>query len=176
MAGYVQRLIGAAKLDASTSEEVEADRGATPQALLTVVLSSVLAGIGANGIGEVGGLLWVAFLALCGWVAWAAITWFVGTKMLPEPQTQSNPGELLRTLGFASAPGFLRVFLLAPVIGRVVGYVVAIWMLMAMVVAVRQALDFKSTPRAVLVCFVGFVIYVVIGIIFGGLLGKPAAV
>jgi hypothetical protein len=175
VAGYVQRLIGAAKLDASTYEEVEADRGATAQALLTVVLSSVLAGIGASGLGDAGGLLWMALLALGGWVVWAFITWFVGTKLLPEPQTQSDPGELLRTLGFASAPGFLRVLLLIPVFGRVVAAVVAIWMLLAMVVAVRQALDYKSTGRALLVCGVGFAFYVVLGIVFGGLLSRPAA-
>jgi hypothetical protein len=166
-------LIGAAKLDASTYEEVEADRGATLQASVTVVLSSVLAGIGAAG--ETSEIAWFALLALGGWLVWALITWFVGTKMLPESQTQADPGELLRTLGFATAPGFLRVLLLVPVAGRVIAGLVAVWMLLAMVVAVRQALDYKGTWRAVLVCCIGFVIYVVLGVVFGGLLGRPAA-
>ena len=172
MASYVKRLIGAAKLDAATYEEVEADRGATLQALLTVVLSSVLAGIGATGANSE--FVRPALQALGGWVLWALITWFVGTRMLPEAQTRADPGELLRTLGFASAPGFLRVLLLVPGLGLVAGIVAAIWMLLAMVVAVRQALDYKSTAKAVLVCSIGFAIYVVIDMVFGGLV-RPAA-
>ena len=50
MASLGNRMIRAAKLDVSLYEEVEADTGATGQAMLVVVLSSLAAGIGiGNG-------------------------------------------------------------------------------------------------------------------------------
>ncbi|MBW2674273.1 MAG: hypothetical protein JRD89_12810, partial [Deltaproteobacteria bacterium] len=107
-----------------------------------------------------------------GWYLWAYLTYFIGTKLLPEPQTQSNPGELLRTIGFASSPGLIRIFAIIPGLGKVVILVGALWMLAAMVIAVRQALDYKSTLRAVGVCVIGWAIYLlIIGLffsIFGG--------
>ncbi len=161
MASFSERLMGAARLDVNTYEEVEADTTATGQALIVVVLSSLAAGIGM--IGDVGivGILGVTVSALIGWFIWAGLTFLIGTKMLPEPQTQSDMGELLRTIGFASSPGLLRVLGILPLLGGLVSLVASIWMLVAMVVAVRQALDYKSTGRAVAVCLIGFVVYMV---------------
>ena len=116
MASFVARMVGAARLDPAMYEEVEADRTATGQALAVVALSSLASGIGGIAAGEqgfIGGLI----VGLVGWVVWAFLTWIIGTKLLPEPTTQSDMGELLRTLGFASAPGFLRVFGWIPVLG-----------------------------------------------------------
>ena len=109
--------------------------------------------------------------ALIGWAAWATVIWFIGTKILPEPQTRSDIGELLRTMGFAASPGLLLVLRLVPLIGGLIALVIWLWQLTAMVVAVRQALDYKSSGRAVLVCFIGWVFYVTVmlgvGLLFG---------
>ena len=71
---------------------------------------------------------------------------------MPEPQTRADVGELLRTIGFASAPGMLRVFGIVPGATIPAFAITAVWMLAAMIVAVRQALDYQSTSRAVAVC------------------------
>ncbi|MDZ7683902.1 MAG: hypothetical protein U5O39_01615 [Gammaproteobacteria bacterium] len=71
-------------------------------------------------------------------------------------------GQLLRTLGFAQSPGIIRVFAFIPGIGPLLYLVAAIWMLVAMVIAVRQALDYESTGRAVAVVLLGFVAYVLV--------------
>ena len=172
MASLTQRMIGAARLDVATYEEVEADQTATGQAMAVVLLGAVAAGIGAIGDAGIGGIVMATIGALVGWVLWAAVVWLVGTKILPEPGTSADIGELLRTLGFASSPGVLRVAGIIPVIGVVVNLVVALWMLVAMVIAVRQALDYTSTGRAVVVCLIGFVINVVVmaavAVLFGG--------
>lgn len=161
MASFTERLLGAARLDANTYEEVEADTTATGQAMSVVVISSVAAGIGSIGDVGIAGVLGITVIALIGWFIWAGLTYLIGTKMLPEPQTKSDMGELLRTTGFASSPGILRVLGILPLLGGLVSLVASIWMLVAFVVAVRQALDYKSTGRAVAVCLIGFVVYMV---------------
>ena len=170
---YLQRLVGAAALDAAIYEEVEADGRATFQAAATVLLSSIGAGIGAVGFGgnAVANVAFVSVVALLAWAAWALVIFEVGVRLLPEPETQSNVGELLRTIGFASTPGMLRIFGVLPGVTVPVFAVTAIWMLAAMVVAVRQALDYRSTARAVAVCGLGWALAVTIalglGLIFG---------
>jgi hypothetical protein len=100
--------------------------------------------------------------ALVGWYIWAFLTYLIGTKFLPEPQTKSDIGELLRTIGFASSPGLIRVLGVVPEIEKFVFSAASVWMLVAMVIAVRQALDYKGTWRAIIVCVIGWVIQIAI--------------
>jgi hypothetical protein len=93
---------------------------------------------------------------------WAYVTYFIGTRFLPTHETVADHGELLRTIGFSSAPGVLRILALIPPLAGVVFVVSTLWMMIAMVVAVRQALDYRSTSRAVAVCAIGFPIYAVL--------------
>jgi hypothetical protein len=148
MSRLIDRIVRASKLDIHLYEEVEADRGAMGQAMGVVVLSSIAAGIGSIGKGGLLGILLGAVFALIGWYVWAYLTYFIGTKILPEPQTQADPGELLRTIGFSSSPGLIRVLGIIPGLAGVVFLGASVWMLVAMVIAVRQALDYKSTLRA----------------------------
>ena len=175
MASFVERMIGAAKLDVRTYEEVESDPSATGQALSMVVLSSIASGIGAplgyGGVGIIGGML----AGLLGWLIWASLMFFIGTRILPEPTTRANVPELLRTTGFAAAPGILRVLGLVPGVGVVLLFLISVWMLAAMIIAIRQALDYSSTWRAVGVAVIGWCVYIVVWIVLRGLfnIGRP---
>ena len=171
MAVFIDRIIRAAKLDVHLYEEVEADTRAMSQAMGIVVLSSIAAGIGSIARGGLGGILTGTIVALIGWYIWAYVTYFIGTKFLPEPQTEANPGELLRTIGFSSSPGLIRVLGIIPWLAGVVFLVASIWMLVAMVIAVRQALDYKSTLRAVGVCVIGWIIQSLILVLLFTILG-----
>jgi hypothetical protein len=177
MSLFVDRMIRAAKLDVQLYEEVEADPGAMTQAMNVVALAGVAAGIGSSKVMGVSGIIWGSISALVGWFIWSYITYMVGTRLLPEPQTKADYGELLRTIGFSSSPGLIRVLGIIPGLGGIVYIASSIWMLAAMVIAVRQALDFRSTGRAVGVCLIGWIIQgVVIFLffsIFGGLLKAP---
>lgn len=173
---FVERMIGAAKLDVNTYEEVEADTSALGQAMAVVVMASIAAGIGSLRDGGFMGLVMTTVAALVGWFIWAGLTYIIGTKMLPEPQTQADMGEMLRTIGFASSPGLLRVLGILPFVGAIVSLITSIWMLVAFVIAVRQALDYKSTGRAVAVCLIGFVVYLAIGVGMAMLTGAGAAI
>ena len=159
MRPFSQRIVGAALLDVSLYEEVEADTTATSQAMTVVILASVATGFGVNVLprGWPVSLLG-AVAALIGWLVWAGLTYFIGTRLFPTPSTDSSWGELLRTTGFAMAPGILGILAAIPVVGLLIAFVVSIWTLVAFVIAVRQALDYTSTWRAVAVCLTGWVV------------------
>ena len=171
---FKNRIIRATKLDSNLYEEVEADKSALGQAMAIVVLSSIAAGIGLYKTGGFSGIITGTMASLISWYVWAYLTYFIGTKFLPEPQTQADLGELLRTIGFSSSPGLLRVFYFVPGIGGMLYLISSLWMLVAMIIAVRQALDYNSTLRAVGVCVIGYIIQifviVIIFSIFGGVL------
>lgn len=169
MNSFSSRVLGAAKLNIGIYEEVEADTTATGQAAAVVVLSSVAGGVGSLGIG--GGIIGGTIAALLSWVIWAALTYFIGTRLLPEAQTQADVGQMMRTLGFAQSPGLLRVLGGIPGLGSLLLAIVSVWMLVAMVIAVRQALDYSSTPRAIGVCLVAWVVGIIPAIVLLSLAG-----
>ena len=177
MASFTERMIGAAKLDVQVYEEVEADTGATGQAMGVVLLSSLAGGIGSVGLGAGGlcGVVGGGIAALIGWAVWAFLTYIIGTRLLAEPQTRADVGELMRTLGFAQSPGLVRIVGILPGVGSLAVSIVSIWMLVAMVIAVRQALDYTSTLRAVGVCLVGWVLQIVISLVFLIFFGSAAS-
>ena len=174
MTGFSDRIVRAAKLDVHLYEEVEADRGALGQAMSVVVLSSIAAGVGSIARAGLGGILMGTITALVTWYLWACLTYFIGAKLLPEPQTRADVGELLRTIGFSSSPGLIRVLGIIPGLASLVFLIASVWMLVAMVIAVRQALDYSSTLRAVGVCFIGWIIQGLIFMLLFYLLGGAA--
>lgn len=158
----LNRMLRAAKLDANLFEEVEADKDLMSQAILVVVLSSIAAGLGNVAQGGATGLLIMTILALVSWLIWAYLTYIIGTKLLPTANTEADYGQLLRTIGFSSAPGVIRILGVIPGLSGLVFTAANIWMLVAMVIAVRQALDYESTLRAVGVCLIGWLIQAVL--------------
>ena len=135
------------KIDVDLYEEVEKDKKATIQAGAVVVLSSLAAGVGALQMGMSNFLLAPA-MSLLSWYVWAYVIYFVGVKLFGGPKTKSNHGELLRTIGFSSAPGLIRVFGITPDLMTVTFLGSAFWMLACMVVAVKSALDYESLWKA----------------------------
>jgi hypothetical protein len=176
MASLVKRMLGAVKLDAVTYEEVEHDATATPQALLVVVLASVAGGLGAMRATGIVGLLLAALASLLGWFVWAFVTFLLGTRVLPGAKTQADIGQLLRTIGFSATPGLIRAFGIIHGLDEVVAIVASLWMLAAMVVAVRQALDYESTGRAIMVCAIGFIVNFGVLFLLGRLLGATVTI
>lgn len=151
---FFYRVMGAAVLDGGSFEGVEANPRVTWQAAGIVVLSSIAAGIGAGGLHGLdrATFFFVSTLALVTWVAWAMLTFQIGTRLLPGPETSATLGQLLRTTGFAAAPGLLQVFALLPGMVVPVFVLTTAWMFAAMVVGVRHALDYRSTGQALTVC------------------------
>jgi len=159
-ASVVERAIGAARLDPRAYEEVERDEAATGTALAIVVLVAIASGIGNIRDNGILGFVFGVVFSVLGFVLYAGIAYLVGSKLFATTETRATWGQLIRTLGFAQSPGILYVLGIVPVIGAVVSLVVAVWILIASVIAIRQACDF-STGRAVLTAFVAWLIYLV---------------
>jgi hypothetical protein len=157
---FSERMLRAAKLDVSLYEEVEADLAATGQAAGVVVLASLAAGIGSIHTFGPASVVVGTLSNLIAWGTQALIIYYIGTTLLPEPQTDSSVGQLLRTIGFASAPGLIRILGVVPFLFLPVFAAAQVWTLVAFVVAVRQALDYKSTGRALIVCLVGLIVQI----------------
>jgi len=173
---FRQRIIGAARLDAAIYEEVEHDVAAAPQAFAVVMLASIAAALPELGSATVAGVVGALVTAVLAWVVWAFLTYAIGTRLLPEPQTHADFGELLRTLGFAAAPGIVQIVGVIPPLRPVAFLAAELWTLAAMVVAVRQALDYTSTLRAIGVCVIGWVVQVVIALaLLSALVSHPTS-
>lgn len=181
--GLVSRMIRAAKLDESLYEEVEIDSAATTQAMIVVVIASVCSGVG-SGLetlifgsfslqlklsGFVTNLVVGSLLALLGWGLWSFITYFIGTSIFGGEATYE---ELLRCIGFSDSPGILSILSFIPVLGGLIALVAWVWSLIAMVVAIRQALDF-STGKAIFTCIVGWIAIIIILVVIGVLIALP---
>jgi hypothetical protein len=165
---FTARLIGAARLDIDTYEEVEADTGATPQAALVVCLSAVSLAIGQTHAGLIP-IVAAVLREMIGWLVWSGITYLIGAKVLKGTATW---GELQRTIGFAMGPGFLYALAAIPYLSEPVTYLVGTWKLVAAIVAIRQALDF-GTDRALVTAVLGFIAYVSLAYLEALILGLP---
>jgi len=169
MASFQQRVLGAIRLDAATYEEVEHNAGATVQAAVVVTLVSLTTSVSWYfGMWDAGWIVRGAMQALLAWVIGALFLWQIGTRVLPGKKTEADLGQLLRTVGFAQAPGLFGLLAVIPLVGLFVPFVVAVWIIAATFVAVRQSLDYDDTFRAVMVCLLAWIVsaitYMVLGI------------
>jgi hypothetical protein len=170
MASFQDRVVGALMLKPATFEEVENDASATSQAAMVVAAAGVARGIANISLGGITGLVGGVVFSLIGWAIGSFVILMVGTKLFPGPNTKADMGQMLRVLGFAQAAGVFSVLGIIPLLGWLVLLVVAIWMLVASVIGVRQALDYDDTMKAVIVCVVAWVVMWVVTFI-GGMLG-----
>jgi hypothetical protein len=166
----IDRMIGVARLDVPTYEEIEHDQGALPQAVVVVVASAIAAGIGAIGDNGITGIIGGILGAIVSWIVFSFAVYFVGTRFLATPQTEADTGQLLRTLGFARTPSLLSVFGFIPVLGWILGLIGGIWFLVTSVIAVRQSLE-MSTGRAIGTIIVAWIALLIIGLIFAAIFG-----
>jgi hypothetical protein len=154
----VRNMIGASRLDSQTYEQVEADRTGNRGAVAVVIIASIAAAIG-TGARDPATIVGATIVLLITWIVWVALAYVIGTHLLPEPETRADLGEVLRTTGFSASPGVLRIFGFIPVIGYWIFLGITFWMLISFVVAIRQALDYASSVRALAVCLLGWLIH-----------------
>ena len=155
------RMIGAARLNVETYEDVEHDSGATLQAMLVVVLVSIASVVGQLIGGTDAGVGWIIVSGIIrgvvSWALWALFAWLIGSTLLKTAQTEANWGQLARCTGFAQAPRLLNVFLFIPYVGPVIVLAAWVWSFIAMIIAVRQSLDYTSTWRAFFVILLALI-------------------
>ena len=156
MASFQDRVLGAIKLQVSTFEEVEHDVNAIGQAAAVVgavAVARAIAGLGYLGLGFFIATIIFAFI---GWVVGSAVLWVIGTRLMPGKNTKADLPQMMRVIGFAQAPGLFGLLAIIPVLGILIAFVVAIWQIAALVIGVRQALDYDDTVKAVIVCLIAW--------------------
>jgi hypothetical protein len=167
MASFGERVVGAMSLKASTFQEIEHDTTAMGQAVGVIALAAVSTGIGNVWYGGVSGILTGIVMSLIGYAVWALVVWLVGTKVMADPATKADFPETFRTIGFAAAPGILGIVTIIPILGWLLLFVLWIWQIAAMVIAVREVLDYTDTVKAVIVVVIGWLIQLVVTILLG---------
>ena len=165
------RMLGAARLNVQTYEDVEHDSGATLQALLVVVLVSIASVVGQLIGGTDAGVGWIivsgVIRGVVSWALWALFAWLIGATLLKTAQTEANWGQLARCTGFAQAPGILNVFFFIPILGTIIYLVALVWTIMCMIIAVRQSLDYTSSLRAFFVILLALIpVFILNAIVF----------
>lgn len=160
MAIFFSRFIGALALDPSAFEDIERDRHADLESMLVLLMACAAGGVGAIGAGDTsgGGFVIGAVMVLGAWLVWAGLIGAIGTTILADTQTRSDVHELLRVLGYATAPGVFLSLAAMRTAAPLLIVVVSAWIVAAAVLGVRQALDYRSTARAAVVCAAAFVI------------------
>ena len=162
---FGDRVVGALKLDANTFEDIERDSTAMGQAVAIIALAALASNLGQIWRLGFGVMLIGVCSSLVGYVIWAVVVWLAGTKLMPDPATKADFPETFRTIAFAAAPGLIGVVTIVPFLGWLVMLlltpIIWVWSMAAMVVAVRQVLDYSETFKAVIVVLIGFVVFLV---------------
>lgn len=164
----LDRMIGAAKLDVKVINEIEADQSATIQAAIVVIISALSAGIGSILVGP----LWVVLsivLSLIGWAIFAGLVYWIGTTFFKEPQTHADWGQLARVLGFARAPGVFNFLGIIPFIGWLFSLIIFVWIIATSVIAIREALDYTSTGKAVVVAILAIIPWFILSVVINAI-------
>jgi hypothetical protein len=150
------------KLEPSAFEDVERDPTAIGQAVGVIVLAAVSAGIGNIYWGGITGIVTAAITSLIGFLIWSLIVWLVGTKLMPDPSTKADFAETFRVLGFSAAPGLLSFITIIPLLGYLIMFVIWLWQMASMIVAVKAVLDYSTIGKAIVVVLIGFIINLII--------------
>jgi hypothetical protein len=166
---FGERVIGAMKLEARVFEEVEADPTAMGQAAGVIVLAAVSTAVGNIWYGGITGIVWSAISSLIGYALWAVIIWLVGTKVMPDPTTKADFPETFRVIAFAAAPGVLGIITVIPILGWLLLFLIWLWTIAAMVVAVRAVLDYADIGKAIIVVVIGFIANLIVSAMFAAM-------
>jgi hypothetical protein len=150
------------KGDVATFEDIERDPTAMGQAITVIVIAGLAALVGNIFRSGIGGGIAALILSLIGYGVWAVLVTLIGTKLMPEPATKADFAETFRTIGFAASPGVFNVVAIIPFLGPFIAFLISIWSLIIMVIAVRTVLDYSNTGRAIIVVLIGWVIYMIL--------------
>lgn len=164
-ASVIHRLIPALLLKLELYRQVSTSRGATMQALLVVMLSGISNGMVLHGHLGSGGIAAGVEAAVLGWLLSSVLILLIARVLGHRRAGRS----LLAPLGFATAPGVFLILGVIPFVGRILHTLVVLWMVAATVPAI-QAVYETSRRRAIVIAVVGFLLYVLLGIVSEALL------
>lgn len=158
MASLGQRMVGAMQGNVATFEEIEHDQSAMGQAVTVIIIAGVAALIGNVFRAGITAGMFALIASLVVYAIWAVIVTLVGTKLMPEPQTKADFAETFRTIAFAASPGVFNVLAIIPFLGVLISFMISLWSLVIMVIAVKVVLDYSNYGRAIIVVIIGWIV------------------
>jgi len=156
----LDRIMRIIKLDFAVFKDIESDPKATTEAAIVVAVASVLSAIGSAFASQrwllafLGGVIG-GFVA---WIVWSYVSYFVGSVLYKSQGTFEN---MLRVIGYASAPQLLGILALIPCVGWIGTLVGTLLSLIAGVMAIREGLDL-DTGQALIVALVGWLALLIV--------------
>jgi hypothetical protein len=136
-----ERVTAAAMLKWEVYEDVKKDPIASTQARVIVATGAAAAGIGAFWAGPLAIITYVA-AGLLGWLAFAYVTYLVGTTVFPGQKSDQHWALLFKALGIAHAPRILILSGIAlPLFAPLIALALFIWLLAAAVPATQYSLE-----------------------------------
>lgn len=170
-------MIRAARLDKDFYEEVEHDPSYSQDALVVVIIVSLIGALGSFlGTLFSGSILQALFafvyrvaIGVAAYYLWVYVAQYIGTRFF---KGIGDVGEVQRAFGFAYAPQVLNILAAIPCVGWLIGIVTWLWSIATGFIAIRQSLDQDDTNAALTVVISAIVVFLVtalIGAILGGL-------
>ncbi|MBN1659367.1 MAG: YIP1 family protein [Anaerolineae bacterium] len=167
----IDRILRAIRLDPNVYREIAEDENAMGEAAIIVIVVTLLSALGSAFAAEsffVSLIVSWLMSVIVGWIGWAVLTYFIGAKLFGG---RSSIPEMMRVLGYASAPQLLGVLGFIPCLGWLASLIGAILALIAGIIAVRESMEF-DTGKAVLTVLIAWVIAFAItfgvGLVIGG--------
>lgn len=175
---FLTKLIRAAKLDSSLYEAIEHDPTALNHAAVAIILINVCSAIGEviydirlqeTAIAAdpllIGMIVGAAvFMALAKWFILTGIIYLIGVRVF---KGTAGFREILRTIAFAYTPVALQILLPLFMMYEWIFLVLVgtnVWMIAALVIAVRQSLDLTTGKSLGIVVLAG-IVYSIISVL-----------
>ncbi len=162
MATFLERLRLAFTVNSDFYEEIISDPKTQAHSLWVVAIFAMAASFGTFGRAGGTAVNISLFVTLFSWYIWAFTTYYLGTRFFAETDTPKDKKTIMRVMGFASAPGILRIFGLIPHLSGLLFIVSSLWMLYASATGLKKALNYSSMSRAVGLTLASYILSLVV--------------
>ena len=132
---------------------------------LIMILDGVAGAVAANTVIKTA-IGMSGLTAILTWFIWAILIYVLGVKIFPDKQTKVSFKKVLTAVGFAHAPGLLRFFAVTPELMIPIIFITQFWIFAALIISIRQILNFKSNLKSFGIVFLSFLIIVFMSISF----------
>ena len=132
---------------------------------LIMILDGVAGAVAANTVIKTA-IGMSGLTAILTWFIWAILIYVLGVKIFPDKQTNVSCKKVLTPVGFAHAPGLLRFFAVTPELMIPIIFITQFWIFAALIISIRQILNFKSNLKSFGIIFLSFLIIVFMSISF----------
>ena len=104
--------------------------------------------------------------AIFSWFIWSLLIFVIGVKVFPEKETKVNFKKILIGVGYAHAPGILRILGFIPEMVIPIVLITQFWIFASLIIATKEMLNFKSNIKSLGVVLIAFLIIAIVSVSF----------